>query len=473
MSATTQILWLLGAIGVAGLGFVGGPAGAGAGVGAVGLVLLILGLRQQIFAAGPMPMVRAIRERPASAAPLADTRSLKGLIIAAIAIRIVGAVVFNLTGFNVAVAPDSLGYAILGEQLTLYWQSPHLEAGAFRAGINPMSFYQNLNAVTYFLLGPHTGLALSILNAFVGTIAALVFSRLAGSLYGGTAVRPAFVLCAFWPSIILWTSINLRDSWSFLLLGLTLLAAQRLKEEFSVRHLLLLGACVAAYPFIRTYMLLLVSVGIAASYLVVRARQIPVALLVIGGLVLALGTLEGRFAVLGDFSVESKLDALQKFRTGLAYGSSAFEQTGVDLSTPGGALIYLPRGLANFLLAPFPWRLESWRQLLAMPETLAWYGVLAAALIHGWRSARSDFKTSALLIFVTASIVVAYALVEGNEGTAYRHRAHVLLLAFVFAAGYWAERRRRSPHRTSHPVGGTHHGRSNTGRTGWHSLRTL
>lgn len=440
MRGATQILWITGALAVVTLGFLAGPMGAGAGVGALTVLVVILGLYQRV--PGGPSLGTALQ--PAAAtyedAAVVDSGSLRNLVIAAVGIRIVGAFVFNLTGFNLAVAPDSVGYTIYGEAMTLYWQAPHLDRSAFRAGLDPTSFYQNLNGLAYYLVGRHGGLTLSILNAFVGTFAAWVFSRLAGMIYGPGAARSAFVLCAFWPSIVLWTSINLRDAWSFLLLGLTLVAAQRLRTEFSIRHLVVLGLCLAAYPFVRSYMLLLVSVGIAASYLVVRARQIPVAVLVLGGLVLALSTLQGPYAVLGELSMESKLETLQKLRSGLAYGSSSLDQASVDLSTPGGALAYLPRGLANFLLAPFPWRIQSWRQIMALSETLVWYGVLAAAAIHTWREARGNLKRSALLIFVASSVTVAYALVEGNEGTAYRHRAHVLLLVFVLAAGYWARR---------------------------------
>lgn len=446
MRGATQILWVVGALTVVGLGFVAGPAGAGLGVGALAVLVVILGLAGGVAGGPAGSLVPAASPTPVEASAAAEPSSLRNLIIAALGIRIVGAFVFNVTGFNVAVAPDSVGYTIYGEQMTFYWQAPHLERGAFRAGLNPASFYQNLNGLAFYAFGRDAGLVLSLVNAFVGTLAAWVFSRLAGMLYGAAAVRPAFVLCAFWPSLVLWTSINLRDAWSFLLLGLTLVASERLRTEFSVRQLLVLGLCLAAYPFVRSYMLLLVSAGIAASYLVVRARQIPVAVMVLGGLVLALSTLQGPYAVLGELSVESKLESLHKLRSGLAYGSSAFEQGAVDLTTPGGALAYLPRGLANFLLAPFPWRLQSWRQLMALPETLAWYAVLASALRFGWRELRRDLRRSALVLFVSVCVTVAYALVEGNEGTAYRHRAHVLLMVFVLAAGAWTRRTAHAVH---------------------------
>lgn len=369
--------------------------------------------------------------------------SLRNLVAAALAVRIVGAFVFNLTGFNVAVAPDSVGYTVYGELLALLQDQPHLELRGLRAGLNPNSFHQQLNSFGFRIFGHQVGLALSLVNAVLGTVAAWTFAQLAATVYSPRAARPAFILCGFWPSIVLWTSINLRDAASFLLLGGALLAAQRLRSSVSLRDGLILVSCLLAYPFVRGYMLVLLSVGIVASYLVVRLRQLPVAIILVSGVLMALTTLKGPYAVLQDLSVESQLEQLHRMRSGLAYGASAFDSTGVDLSTPAGALAYLPRGLANFLLAPFPWKLQSWRQVMALPETLVWYGVLAAAVRQAWYDARRQLKQTALVLFVTLSITVAYALVEGNEGTAYRHRAHVLLLAFVLAAGYWDRRRAR------------------------------
>ncbi len=369
---------------------------------------------------------------------------LRNLVIAALGVRILGAFVFNLTGFNVAVAPDSVGYAIYGELLALIQEQPHLETKGLVAGLNPNSFHQQLNAVGYRLFGSHVGIALSLVNAVVGTLAAWLFAQLAAAIYTPSAARPAFILCGFWPSIVLWTSINLRDAWSFLLLGAALLAAQRLRTAATLRDAIILGACLLAYPFVRGYMLVLLSVGLIASYMVVRVRQLPIAIILVAGILLALTTLKGPYAVLGDLSVEGKLEQLHRMRSGLAYGASAFDSTGVDLSTPLGALTYLPRGLANFLLAPFPWKLQSWRQIMALPETFVWYAILAAAIRQAWSDVRYRLKSTALIVFVSVSITVAYSLVEGNEGTAYRHRAHVLLLAFVFAAGFWARRRERT-----------------------------
>ena len=68
-----------------------------------------------------------------------------------------------------------------------------------------------------------------------------------------------------------------------------------------------------------------------------------------------------------------------------------------------------------------------------MPETLLWYPLFLCALL----GLRISVKNRATLAFVPVSVLLvvvsSYALVEGNFGTAYRHRAQIMPLFFVFS----------------------------------------
>jgi hypothetical protein len=138
----------------------------------------------------------------------------------------------------------------------------------------------------------------------------------------------------------------------------------------------------------------------------------------------------------------------QDFVAGQA--GSAFGQ-GYDTSTLQGALRYLPVGLAFFLFAPFPWAIESVLQLATLPEVLLWYALVPFTVL-GLRDLRHrQYSAGLLLVGVLAIVVSSYALVEGNFGTAYRHRSQVLPLFFVFAgrglASWWERRRERARQR--------------------------
>lgn len=108
---------------------------------------------------------------------------------------------------------------------------------------------------------------------------------------------------------------------------------------------------------------------------------------------------------------------------------------------PGGKLeaqrnlAYLPQGLSVMLLQPYPWRGSGNARLqLARAETLLWYPLLALAAV-GLLGLRRWGSLMAFPLVVGGGIATMWALVEGNFGTAYRHRGEFVWAVAVLAAG--------------------------------------
>lgn len=369
--------------------------------------------------------------------------SLTNLIIAAIALRLVIGLVLNLTGLARDLAPDSIGFQKYGDWIALNWDDPRFDPGYLR-GYKTYSFYQYLNAIVSWTFGQgNSALVLSGLNAFIGTLVAWIVSRIALDLYGPHAARRAFILSAFFPSLVLWTSINLRDGWSFLAVTTVVLAVQKLRRSISFKYALLFAAAMLFLPFLRWYMLVLVGTGLGASLLVTRIRQLPYALLSFVLLVALLGGISSRFNLRVNLEdPTANLELMQRMKQGLGRKGTRGYDKDVDISNPVSALTYLPRGIALFLMTPLPWTIEKPRQLFALLETFVWYFMMFFGMRAAWKGLRTRLSQVATPLMVAAVITMAYGLVSGNEGTAYRHRGQVLLLVFVFSAGDYAERRR-------------------------------
>jgi hypothetical protein len=86
------------------------------------------------------------------------------------------------------------------------------------------------------------------------------------------------------------------------------------------------------------------------------------------------------------------------------------------------------------MLAPFPWHIGSALQAITLPETLFWYAILPMGVWGAWLAIRHDPRMYTVPLTSLVLVIFAYALVEGNVGTAYRHRAQVLPVVFVFCA---------------------------------------
>ena len=150
---------------------------------------------------------------------------------------------------------------------------------------------------------------------------------------------------------------------------------------------------------------------------------------------------------------------------------------GADVSTVGGAVGFLPTGLVYFLLAPFPWSVTTVLQRVTLPESLVWYVLFLCVLRGSWLALRYDPRAYTVLVGVLGIVTFSYALVEGNVGTAYRHRAQVLPLFFVLAAvglrdvwGSWMEGRIRA--RAARRRAGGFSGRRDPGAVRWSRAET-
>jgi hypothetical protein len=140
------------------------------------------------------------------------------------------------------------------------------------------------------------------------------------------------------------------------------------------------------------------------------------------------------------------LERLQTTREDQAmWGRSGFGQE-YDVSTPTGALRALPTGLAYLLFAPFPWAISGVRQALAVPETLLWYALMPAFVRGLVFTLRRHFRSALPIVVFAVSLTLAYALMQGNVGTAYRQRTQITMFFFIFmGAGIVEGRRHRAP----------------------------
>lgn len=96
-------------------------------------------------------------------------------------------------------------------------------------------------------------------------------------------------------------------------------------------------------------------------------------------------------------------------------------------------LRYLPKGLSYALFAPFPWAPRRALDLLTVPEMLAWYLVLFAAVVTLWRE-RLRLRALAPIALYVGLVVVVLALAEGNVGILFRHRAMLIQYTMLLAA---------------------------------------
>ena len=96
-------------------------------------------------------------------------------------------------------------------------------------------------------------------------------------------------------------------------------------------------------------------------------------------------------------------------------------------------IMYLPVGVRVMIIDPLPSRLNgNTKVIMAFIEHIFWYPLLILSFIgirKFWR--KPDLLFASML---GMGIISKWALVEGNFGTAYRHRGEFVWIIIIFAA---------------------------------------
>jgi 4-amino-4-deoxy-L-arabinose transferase-like glycosyltransferase len=359
------------------------------------------------------------------------------------------AILLNLyaanSAFSLAFWGDSESYDIGGSQLARRWAGEPVMSAYTLASVSGYGWVYFVGTI-YYLVGRNQ-LLVQLLNATLGSLTVLVIYAIAARLFGRAPARWAALFMAFFPQMVFWSAAMYKDPAILLCIALCMYAVLALRDRFSLSMIVLFVASVLFLMTLRFYIAYFVVFAAIASFLFAQRRGGAVRNIFTYGVLAAL--LFGAVSVaikretLEQQASYVNLERLQITRQDQAmWGSSGFGQE-QNVSTAGGALVALPVGLVYLLFAPFPWAISGLRQALALPETLVWYALMPAfvrgltyGVKHRWR------EVLPILVFAT-TLTGAYAIMQGNVGTAYRQRTQISMFFFVFMGVGLVQRRQR------------------------------
>jgi 4-amino-4-deoxy-L-arabinose transferase-like glycosyltransferase len=294
----------------------------------------------------------------------------------------------------------------------------------------------------YYLFG-HDVVGPKLLNCLFGALTVVATYALAKELGGVRAGAFAGVLALGFPSLVLWSILNLKDALVVLLIALTMLGGLKFSRRPSWRWAIVTIVAFAALENLRLYVFFALGWLLWISFFVVNrspwrrrlAIGIPFALAL-----LSVVFVTNQTQALGLRYLSAKrLEALASSREfGSQMADSGILEDGppISRSADDGYTIQLrtaPKVLPYVLWGPFPWLARTRRDLAVIPETLVWYvmQVLIVTAMVGWR--RERWREMFLPLAYGAGLTFVFSLIEGNVGTIYRHRAMLLVPAFAMA----------------------------------------
>ena len=370
--------------------------------------------------------------------------SLPAIFLLATAVRWAVAILieqFVYTKYPVLFAPDELHYDFAGWSYALYLagKAPNPYAGESWMSLGTIQ----LAGVFYYFAG-HVPLVPKLFIGMAGAWGAVCTAILAHRVYPSVARRAGFIAALF-PSLVLWSSLLIKEATSLLGAQIALVSFVYLRERFrlSLVALFALGLLIIARD--RPYEMAFVVLAVAGSFVYAAsgrrtARNMALVLVVgVVGVFVLQRTFQSPIEVDSDHSV---IEQVAQIRAGYAIGTgSAIRHDLVNESSATGLLLWIPIGLAYFFFAPVPFTGGSAISLATSPEMIAWY-LLIPFMLRGlklcWRYRRRQLTP----MFVYAlSSSIGWSMLVTNVGTIYRYRAQVLFVPILFIATAWAQRR--------------------------------
>lgn len=324
---------------------------------------------------------------------------------------------------------DAIGYHDNAAMLADAWWRGQTWAVEMTPSV---STYVHAIAPLYFFFGPNPLLP-RLLSAVLGMAAVYNVFRIGERFLPRRAALAGSALVALLPSLAQLQSENLRDPLIILLVTIVfrLLLSRRLSHPAAFTGL---GATLLLIFFLREPTVL--ALALPVLVLAVHRLRSPSESSARSSLAPWIGG--AAVAVLLAFAI-SRLVApewtdpalIEATRANWAEGGSAYLRN-VQFDSWGDVLLFVPVGALYFFLSPFPWQIHNSLALLAAVENLLiFYPATALAAAAAWRN-RTRPEILALALFALVGVAL-FGIIEGNVGTALRHRAQftwiVLLLA--------------------------------------------
>jgi len=292
--------------------------------------------------------------------------------------------------------------------------------------------YSYLGSFLYFIFGPSI-LIMKFLNAFFGVLLIVNVYRILSIISNKRSALLGSVLVSFWPSIAFWNSQNLRDSLMVLLISeVTYLYVKAKWTKRNINFLYLL------IPLAGTLILrLYIGIIITAIFFIF----ITIRLFSIKGYIRPLGIFAELifFAVLIDIFIKFEPTLIAIFngiRSYMATGGSAFFAN-AQYNNFCDVLTFIPKGLFYFLFAPLIGMTKNLMQFFSSIENLGFYFIFVSSILGLLYFLRErKIRLIAFPLCVIISIAVIYSLIEGNVGTAYRHKMQILPFIIMFSAHF-------------------------------------
>ncbi|OME62300.1 hypothetical protein BSK59_02180 [Paenibacillus odorifer] len=322
------------------------------------------------------------------------------------------------------------GWDEIAQHLLVNWHSGVWD-GAFIESPN-VRYYTFLVTAVYYIFG-YNPIFMMLLNVLWGTLTIVVIYSIANLLFDKKSAIISASLIAFWPTHIMFSAMNMRDSLAVLLMVLFILNFLKWIKTPNLPLLLSVLLLIIGNTMIRSQNAVIISVvaiPIIFYYLFKRSDPYLKPIYIMVGIVGVLGAVAAMFAL--GYSSYLDINYITREMNYRADGGAAY-LTSLNYTSWLDVLLYLPLRFIYFLFSPFLWDVGNISQALAAIEGLILM-VMSAVILRKRKMIGKITKNKHLLwAFVIFCIIGlgANSIIDSNSGTAVRHKLQYLSVIFV------------------------------------------
>lgn len=291
------------------------------------------------------------------------------------------------------------------------------------------------NAIVYYFTGK-SPVSVIFINCLASSLTVIFIYYITKQLYNEKAAKISAVMTAFWPSLFIWSTQNLKESLSIFLTAILIWGVVQLKKKFRFYLVFLMILASIALKELRLVSFSIFYAVVLPLSLILflwkKNKVLFIFLIACAGLIA--GILVNDYLIKTySYSPMAIIKYLHQMRTYRTYGNTAF-LSNLDIFNPVIFVVCMPVMVLVAWLAPFPWQIGSMSQISAVPEMVLYYSLLPAMFL-GWRFiSRYKIREGGVIIVYIFIMMLVIAFIEGNIGTLFRHRAMVLPFMFILIA---------------------------------------
>ena len=291
-------------------------------------------------------------------------------------------------------------------------------------GMSHSGFYLVLNALVFYVFG-YKPIFMKLVNCIAGMLLSLVVYRTSSLLFDRNVSSKAMMITHLFPSLLLWSSLGVREIWVSLFIMLCLYYTVKSKTMYSSMDIILLVISLLILSQLRAGTFLVLLISLLPSLFISRSTKFANGIFVFSSVSLVFMFFILYVGVGQEFISVDPMGQMQEIKIDLTGGDAAYFSR-EELKKTDNPLYIMPRGLIYFMFSPFPWELTKGSRVASFADVVIIYFLTIPFLLSMYKIVKHRYWEALPLVIVFLLLVFAFSMVEGNFGTAFRHRAQIL-----------------------------------------------